>query len=198
MDTDGIDEPSARQRIFEAAITEFASFGFAGARINRIAERAHANKQLIYRYFGNKQDLYATVMKEMVIRTQRERDARPGVAGIHRLASFASAWARMLAWEGLDLSNEPAAREERQQSVTRQIEVVVALQRSGAIASDLDPRFVLATTYAVQTMPAILPQLTEFCFGEELVSSGQLPELWGEFLERLITDDMSPAQRAES
>ena len=162
--------------------------------MHRIAERAQANKQLIYRYFGNKEDLYATVMKEMVVRSQRARDASAdvaGVLGLNQEFSFGPAWARMLAWEGLDLSNEPVAREERQQSITRQIATLADLQKSGVIAPDLDPRFILATTYAVGTMSAILPQLAEFCFGAELVSSGRLPRLWGEFLERLIIEDVS-------
>ena len=37
-----------RKRIVEAATVEFAAHGLAGARIDRIARRACANKQLIY------------------------------------------------------------------------------------------------------------------------------------------------------
>lgn len=45
-------------RILDAARTEFAEFGYAGARIARIARQAAVNKQLLYYYFGSKAGLY--------------------------------------------------------------------------------------------------------------------------------------------
>ena len=42
---------------------EFAEFGFDGARIARIAERARVNKQLLYYYFGSKSKLYESVVR---------------------------------------------------------------------------------------------------------------------------------------
>ena len=47
-----------RQRIFDAAVQEFAENGFAGARIDRIAELAGVNKQRIYAYFNDKEGLF--------------------------------------------------------------------------------------------------------------------------------------------
>jgi AcrR family transcriptional regulator len=49
------------RRLFEAASTEFAERGLAGARVDRIAARAQANKQLIYAYFGDKGRLFDAV-----------------------------------------------------------------------------------------------------------------------------------------
>jgi AcrR family transcriptional regulator len=46
-----------------AAIDEFAAHGEAGARIDRIAERAGVNKRMIYAYFGNKEELFAAVQE---------------------------------------------------------------------------------------------------------------------------------------
>ena len=50
-------------RIFAAAAEEFAAEGIAGARVDRIAERAQANKASIYSYFGNKDDLFEAVLR---------------------------------------------------------------------------------------------------------------------------------------
>jgi len=50
-----------RQRIFDAAVTEFAENGYAGARIDRIAEIAGVNKQRIYAYFTDKDGLFVEV-----------------------------------------------------------------------------------------------------------------------------------------
>jgi AcrR family transcriptional regulator len=46
-----------KQDILVAARAEFCEFGLDGARVDRIAERAAANKRLLYHYFGNKEAL---------------------------------------------------------------------------------------------------------------------------------------------
>jgi AcrR family transcriptional regulator len=51
-------DADSRTRILIAARTEFAEFGYAGARVARIARRASVNKQLLYYYFGSKVGLH--------------------------------------------------------------------------------------------------------------------------------------------
>jgi AcrR family transcriptional regulator len=60
------DASATRARIFEAAAEEFAAEGIAGARVDRIAERAHANKASIYSYFGSKDELFEAVLRDRV------------------------------------------------------------------------------------------------------------------------------------
>lgn len=60
----GADNGEARQRLLAAAKEEFARFGLMGARVDLIARRANANKQLIYYHFGDKEGLYAAVLEE--------------------------------------------------------------------------------------------------------------------------------------
>ena len=38
--------------------------GFAGARINRIVQKARSNPRMIYHYFGSKSELYLAVLEE--------------------------------------------------------------------------------------------------------------------------------------
>lgn len=54
----------SRLLILEAARDEFATRGFAGARTQRIAQRAGVNKQLLFYYFGSKRGLYDAVLDE--------------------------------------------------------------------------------------------------------------------------------------
>src|ERR1700744_938986 len=49
------DSEATRTRILEAAIEEFSAHGLAGARIDRVAEAAAANKRSIYVYFKSKE-----------------------------------------------------------------------------------------------------------------------------------------------
>lgn len=56
------DGTATRKRLLRAAYEEFAQFGLAGARVDRIAEAAKANKRLIYVRFGNKAELFDLVV----------------------------------------------------------------------------------------------------------------------------------------
>ncbi len=56
------DADATRKRILVAAKREFARLGFGGARIDTIAERAKANKRMIYHYFDSKEALFTAVL----------------------------------------------------------------------------------------------------------------------------------------
>ncbi len=55
-----------RKRLLEAAAAEFAAYGIAGARVDRIAVAARCNKQAIYAYYGSKDGLCDAVLDDMV------------------------------------------------------------------------------------------------------------------------------------
>src|SRR5208283_5279948 len=48
--------------ILHAAVAEFAEFGIAGARTDRIARTAGVNKALLYYYFDDKEAIYEAVL----------------------------------------------------------------------------------------------------------------------------------------
>jgi TetR/AcrR family transcriptional regulator len=73
-----------RSRILDAALSEFAANGLAGARTEQIEAAAGVNKALIYYYFESKEKLYSAAL-EMVSGRVRDRsmavflrDATPG------------------------------------------------------------------------------------------------------------------------
>lgn len=61
------DADATKARILEAAKQEFAKLGLGGARVDEIANRAKANKRMIYHYFGSKEELFKVVMEEAYI-----------------------------------------------------------------------------------------------------------------------------------
>ncbi len=66
-----------RLRILAAAKQEFANHGLAGARVDRIAAKADANKRMLYYHVGNKEDLYLAVLEgayEKIRAEERELD----------------------------------------------------------------------------------------------------------------------------
>lgn len=57
------DPEPTRARILAAAKAEFARSGLGGARVDRIAERAGANKRMLYYYFDSKDGLFRAVLE---------------------------------------------------------------------------------------------------------------------------------------
>lgn len=55
-------DEGTRESILQAAIVEFASVGFTGARVEQIASRAGVNKAMLFYYFRNKRGLYKEVL----------------------------------------------------------------------------------------------------------------------------------------
>ena len=53
-------------RILEAAASVFSEVGFAGARVDEIADRAGVNKATIYYHIGDKETLYAEVINNVI------------------------------------------------------------------------------------------------------------------------------------
>jgi TetR/AcrR family transcriptional regulator len=73
-----------RGRILDAALSEFAAKGLAGARTEQIATAAGVNKALIYYYFESKEKLYSAALEAVSARVRDRsmavflRDASPG------------------------------------------------------------------------------------------------------------------------
>lgn len=61
------DSAATRARILDAAEAEFSAYGIAGSRVDRIAETAPANKALIYKHFGSKDQLFDAVFAQRVL-----------------------------------------------------------------------------------------------------------------------------------
>src|ERR1700757_214942 len=106
---------ATKERILAAALAEFSAYGIAGARVDRIAQAARCNKNLIYIYFTDKETLFATVLRKHLMRIHEEQpftpDDLPGYAA--KVFDWAQAnpdLMRLLAWSGLEKAKGPAER----------------------------------------------------------------------------------------
>src|ERR1700677_4467333 len=59
------DQSATARRILAAAEHHFAAQGLAGARTDEIAAAAHANKAMLYYYFGDKRRLHRAVLENL-------------------------------------------------------------------------------------------------------------------------------------
>ena len=78
MSKDKVSEGSIRQKnkaiIFDAAKKEFVTYGFKGASIKRIAERAKIARANIHYYFKDKTDLYQQLLSNIIAVWNRDYD----------------------------------------------------------------------------------------------------------------------------
>jgi AcrR family transcriptional regulator len=58
------DAERTKADILAVATREFADQGYAGARINEIADKTSTTKRMIYYYFGGKEQLYIAVLEQ--------------------------------------------------------------------------------------------------------------------------------------
>src|SRR5262245_49810633 len=132
------DAEATKQRILEAAIAEFAALGEAGARIDRIAAAASANKQLIYAYFGSKQELF-----DAAIENQLERFHEAVPFDPSRLPDFAVAvydffvahpeLARLGEWHALEQGQQEHPIPAIAESWRERVRAIGRAQRSGSV-----------------------------------------------------------------
>jgi AcrR family transcriptional regulator len=87
------DAEATKARILAAAKREFAKNGLGGARVDVIAEKARANKRMIYHYFESKEGLFQRVLEEAYIdiRSAEQKlnlDHLEPAAALERLVRF--------------------------------------------------------------------------------------------------------------
>lgn len=168
------DPESTRQRIFEAAIEEFAEHGNAGARVDRIAEKARANKESIYRYFGTKDELLRRVLDRFLDERgeqllPRSQDVDAYAAGLFRYFAARPEFLRLSLWEGLELGAHPdgCAMGHRRRHYQEKLGSIAEQQKAGKIDPDLDPRHLLVALLGIANYWLVMPQLVQAIFGGE-------------------------------
>lgn len=141
------DRERTRRRLLDAAFVEFAAYGIAGARMERIARIARCSAGLAYNYYGGKDELFDAVQSEVVGAAAVEFDARdlPGYAGrLYDLQRQHPEFARLATWQRL----------ERRGSVSRvaDVEAIRSAQELGLVSSRFSAEQVLQLVLAVASM----------------------------------------------
>ena len=165
------DPKRTRERILAAALREFSARGLAGARVDRIAQRARINKRMLYHYFGNKDGLFREIMRRKLAERAAWASAAPDDPGetlTHwfRLACEDIDWVRLIEWEALAVGDGPVLSEaERRRAVDSGVAKLRALQAKGLLPRPLDPQHLLLSMMALTTFPLAFPQITRLVTG---------------------------------
>ncbi|SHF43280.1 TetR family transcriptional regulator [Streptoalloteichus hindustanus] len=164
------DAEATKARIFAAASAEFAAHGVAGARVERIARAANANKQLIYAYFGDKEGLFNAVLQHAL---RELADAVPASGGdvedyVDRLFDYHAEHpevCRLLLWEALEYGDRPVPSEpERTAHYQDKVDAMATADRTGdALAPDVLTLLLLGLV----GWPNAVPQVRRMLLGPD-------------------------------
>ena len=182
------DAERTRGRIVEAAVREFAEKGFAGARVESIGRGAGVNKQLLYHYFGGKEDLFREVVERKIEERLGRLEGAPD--GLEELLEYHFEklyedldWLRFLTWEAAGHGDETHMEEERRESIARQIEDLREKGARGDLPPGLDPRYLQLAIFALTSYPVAFAQVTRMVTDQD-PESPEFREAWREFLRR--------------
>jgi TetR/AcrR family transcriptional regulator len=163
---------ATRERLLAISAMEFATRGFAGARIAVIARKAGVSNQSLYYYFHSKKELFREVIgyrieaaRELSAVLEAPATFREWLRQLPRrnVAVEARTWLRLLAWEALELEDEEIIREhERRRALwNARVAEVERAQAQGELTSTLEPRMLALAISAIEMMPLLLSQVTK-------------------------------------
>ncbi|MEL6177871.1 MAG: TetR/AcrR family transcriptional regulator [Myxococcota bacterium] len=152
-----IDPEGARTAILEAALDLFAEQGFHNTSIKQIADRAEVTKSLIHHHFGNKDNLWAAIVRDMLdtyFQAQRALLMKKQINCSVMRESMELYFnyfrknpqlPRLMAW--MSLEKRTSFEDMSEGLVEFAIQRVHDGQRNGAIRDDLDPYFVMVAFF---------------------------------------------------
>ncbi|MDT5149517.1 MAG: hypothetical protein QOI01_1250 [Mycobacterium sp.] len=174
------DAEATKKRLVEAATAEFTEYGIGGARVDRIAEVAQANKAQIYHYFGSKDDLFDAVFNEAVVDTfaqiHIEADDLPASAGrLFDLYEDNPGMAKLSTWHRLERGDSRQPIEAIVAGSKAVIGDIEAAQRRGLVTDRMAPVDVLALLMAIAQMwTTFAPEFQVFLDGHTREGRRQL------------------------
>jgi AcrR family transcriptional regulator len=135
------DARRTKARLLDAARDEFAEYGIAGARVERIAAAAGCNKAMIYRYFDNKDALFDAAFAAHVTahldRVNFDATDLPAYAGrLFDIVEDDPTVIRLASWYRLERSGSPG-----HDAVTYANETRLAKLRQAQAAGNLTNRW---------------------------------------------------------
>lgn len=150
---------------------EFAAYGIAGARVDRIAELAGVNKERIYGYFGNKQKLFDAVVGRALAELAEAVPLKGGddpaeyVGRVYDFHRDNPVLVRLFFWEGLHYREGVLPNEERRRGHYE--EKIAALAESFGTEASPQVAACLLSLIGLAAWPNAVPQLARLVIGTE-------------------------------
>jgi len=163
--------PESYGKILEAAIDEFSEKGAAGLRMEQVAKRAGYNKSLVYRFFGDRDQLFRAALERQFGKREELLQSLP--SGLGELLTWWTRttqqnprFMRMILREALDYQGDtPVLAESRSQYYGKQIAMLKQLQHQGQVGKNFESDYLFLALLALTIVPTALPQICQLITG---------------------------------
>jgi TetR/AcrR family transcriptional regulator len=160
-----------RDRILRHALSEFARFGFSGARVERIAGLARVSKRMLFYYFRDKQELFGAVLDSAWQDGQVIKEAPESAlasARFWREFYFRNEnFLRLMQWESIEPGPKGMTRAKARKRIWE--DSVRKMRRGsnkpGGWPKTMDPRYVVILGLGLIAAPLLLPTVTKLTTG---------------------------------
>lgn len=169
------DVEGTKKKILEAAAVEFAQFGPDATTVERIAKSAGVNKERVYNYFGDKRNLFATVLRSELAKVAMavpvtsfaEEDVGDYAGRVFDYHCEHPELSRLMRWEGLVFANEVPDEELRREYYGYKTKAVDDGRRRGAVTTALDADHLMFLVLALAGWWSAVPQVARMLTGAD-------------------------------
>jgi AcrR family transcriptional regulator len=151
------DPETKRRQLLEAALAEFAAYGVAGARVDRLAKRAGISAGLVYSFYANKEGLFEAVydlIVEMTVSSiPMDADDLPEYAGrLYDGGIDHPEVIRFVAWYELERGETAGKRASTTAAMKEKVDAIADAQRRGTVSDRFSAAGTLALVLTVANM----------------------------------------------
>lgn len=143
------DTGRTKNKILEAAVSEFSKYGPDGTTIEKISKLSKVNKERIYYYFGSKYELFETVIYNELTKSSQftplvsslDGDLSEYAGQVYDYHRQHPELSRLLLWEGLVYNDTVPNEEERRLKYLNKIKAVKSAQINGSISNEVEAEY---------------------------------------------------------
>ncbi|ADD46067.1 TetR/AcrR family transcriptional regulator [Stackebrandtia nassauensis] len=193
---------ATRQALLRAARDEFAEYGLAGARVDRVAEQAGVNKERIYSLFGSKDKLFDAILidtmqefTELVDPLDTEIELGDYVSRLYEFHRHHPQLQRLLLWEALHRGDDAHDIDGWRNAHYRK-KIVAAMARFGA--DEKQAGLLLMALASLVNWPNALPQVNRLLLGESAGDRDAIRRFLVSFVRAAVRGHESEAESVKA
>jgi AcrR family transcriptional regulator len=151
------DPETKRQLLLAAALEEFAAYGVAGARVDRLAKRAGISAGLVYSFYENKDSLFEAVFDLIVELTVAAVPIDADDLGEYAGRLYDGGLAhpdvlRFVAWYQLERGAAAGRRASVSAAMAEKVDAIAEAQRRGVVTGRFTAGQILALVLTLANM----------------------------------------------
>jgi len=162
---------SARDGILIHALSEFARYGFSGARVDRIARHSRVSKRMLFYYFKDKQALFGAVLdsawQDGRVMEEAPEDALASARFWREFYFRNENFLRLMLWESIEPGPKGlmGTKERQRIWVESARKIRRGSSRPGGWPKSMDARYVLIMGLGMIAAPLLLPTVARLSTG---------------------------------